>query len=103
MVEIHRRIVSPFLAPAFVMIVLACLLLGPVDRRGQGWRIALSMLGVVFIQGMYLGAFNLSRNSDWGLVFMYILVFVPMIISFFMLASTSEILRRRLLYDVGDR
>jgi len=98
MVEIHRRIVSPFLAPAFVFIALACLLAGPLDRRGQGARIALSVLGVILIQGLYLGAFNLSRHSDWGLAFMYVLVFLPMAVSFFMLSSASESLRRRILY-----
>jgi lipopolysaccharide export system permease protein len=97
-VEIHRRIVSPFLAPAFVMLSLVFLLLGPTERRGQGWRIAMIVVGTVIIQGLYLGAFNLSRQSDLGLILMYALTFIPIAVSSFMLSSSSEKLRNSLLY-----
>lgn len=97
-IEAHRRIVSPFLALSFCVISLACLLLGPVDRRGQGRRILLAVTAVVILQGLYLGTYNLAIESVWGLILMYALVFVPLGGSLFMLSSHGEALRRRTLY-----
>lgn len=99
-VEAHRRVVSPLLAPAFVLIALGFLLLGPVDRRGQVWRIVMAVSLTIVIQGLYLAAFNLARQTGWGLLFMYILVLLPMGVGLFMFTSAGEAFRRRLLF--GD-
>ena len=99
MVEAHRRIISPLLAPAFTILALACLLLGPVDRRGQGKRVALAISSVVLMQGLYLIAFNMSRHSNLGLVIMYTLVFVPLGGGLFMLTSYSEGFRRKMFFS----
>ena len=97
-VEAHRRIISPLLAPAFVLIALSLILLGQVNRRGQGWRIAATILATIVIQGLYLAAFNLARQSGWGLVLMYVLVLLPVLSGLFMLSTNSEVMRRRLLF-----
>jgi lipopolysaccharide export system permease protein len=97
-IEAHRRIISPLLAPAFTVLSLAFLLLGPLDRRGQGWRIVLIIMFVVIIQGLYLAVYNYARNNDLGLVLMYLLTLLPLSIGLFMLSSFSEKIRRRLLY-----
>lgn len=97
-VEINRRLISPFFAPAFTLLALALLLLGPVDRRGQGWRIAMAVIMVLLIQGGYLSAFNIARSSNWGLVVMYLLVIVPIVISGWLLHERSESFRRRVFY-----
>lgn len=102
-VEIHRRIVSPLLAPAFALLTLGFLLLGPAGRRGQSWRIAAVIGTTVFLQGLYLAAFNLSRQSDWGLVLMYAIVFLPLLGGAFMLSRHSENMRRRLLFGAPAR
>lgn len=78
-VEIHRRLVSPLLAPAFVLLALSFLLLGPVERRGQSWRAAGAVFSALLIQGLYMAAFNLSRRADAGLILMYLTVFIPLI------------------------
>lgn len=98
-VEIHRRIVSPLLAMVFTLISCCALLLGPVDRRGQGWRIALAIGSVVVIQGLFLAAFNLSRQTDWGLPLLYILIFGPLCFSGFLLSGLSDRFRRRFFYS----
>lgn len=100
-VEIHRRVVSPLLALQFVLISCVFLLLGSVDRRGQGWRIVMCIGGVVLIQSLYLVAFNLSRHSDAGLLLMYGLVLIPSALSAYMLSGLSEQARRRILYRGG--
>jgi lipopolysaccharide export system permease protein len=89
-VEIHRRLVSPFLAPAFAVIALAALLLGPLDRRGMGKRIGGAIIAVVVLETLYLTAFNLSRDSLFGLVLMYGLVFVPLLGGLYFLHPVSE-------------
>lgn len=96
--EIHRRLVSPLLAPVFAVLSLCALLLGPADRRGQARRIAIAAGSVVLVQGLYLAAFNLSRQNDWGLVLLYLLVIAPLAGGGFALSGASESLRRKLLY-----
>lgn len=98
MVEAHRRVISPLLAPAFCVIALSFLLLGPVKRGGYGRRISFAMIGVIVIQGLYLGAYNMSRQSDWGLVIMYLLVLLPLAAGLFSLSAHGETLRQRFLY-----
>lgn len=101
LVAAQRRLVSPFLALTYTAIALACLLLGPVDRRGQGWRILFSVLGVIIIQGLYLGTYSLATHDGWGLGMMYVLVFLPLGACLFILSSRGEILRRRLFLQGG--
>ena len=90
MVEIHRRLVSPFLAPAFAVIALTALLLGPIDRRGMGKRIGGAIIAVVILETLYLTAFNLSRDGVFGLVLMYGLVFIPLLGGLYFLHPASE-------------
>lgn len=97
-VDLHRRIVSPLLAVVFTLIACSALLIGPIDRRGQMRRIMLAVASVVVIQGLYIAAYNMARQSDAGLVFMYGLVFFPLGLCSFALSGMSENLRRRVLY-----
>jgi len=96
-VEIHRRLVSPFLAPAFAVIALCALLLGPIDRRGMGKRIAGAIMAVVALETLYLTAFNLSRDGVAGLVLMYGLVFIPLLGGLYFLHPMSEGTQHKLL------
>ncbi|MCB9987927.1 MAG: LPS export ABC transporter permease LptF [Rhodospirillales bacterium] len=98
-VEIHRRIISPLLAPAYTLIVLSFLLVGPVDRRGQGLRIGGAVLCVILVQVLYLSALSLARHQDAGLVLIYILVFSPIVLGLFSLSPGAEKLRQKWLYD----
>lgn len=97
-VELHRRIVTPLLVPAFVFMALVALLVGPVDRRGQGKRIAMAIIGVMVVQGLYIAAYNMARQSDAGMALMYLLVLVPLMGGAFVLSPAAEKLRRFWLY-----
>lgn len=90
MVEAHRRLITPFLAPVFTVLALAVMLPRPSGRRGQGRRIVFAVAGVVLIQGLYLAAFSLSRHSAWGLVLMYALVIVPLVAGLVALFPPAE-------------
>lgn len=78
-VEIHRRFTSPLLALSFPLIGLLALLLGPIDRRGQTRKIVAAILAVILIQGLFLAAYNISRNSNAGILLMYALTLFPLI------------------------
>ena len=97
-IEAHRRLVSPFLALTFAVISLACLLLGPVDRRGQSRRMMFAALSVIVLQGLYLGTYNLAVESAWGLALMYALVFGPLGGGLLILSRYGEKIRHQLLY-----
>jgi lipopolysaccharide export system permease protein len=99
-VELHRRFTSPLLALSLPLIALNALLLGAVDRRGQIGRIIVTAAGVVLIQGFYITAYNLARNSDTGLVLMYLLTLLPIAVSFLFLSDKSEKIRGQLIRKV---
>ncbi|GJL85573.1 MAG: LPS export ABC transporter permease LptF [Micavibrio sp.] len=120
-IEIHRRISAPLLALVYTLIALNALLLGPMDRRGQGWRIALAIGAVVVIQGLFLAAYNVAHSvadtvpgdaavvdpnlmtgKNWlGLFLMHALILIPLVVNTFFLTGASEKIRRKLLYKVG--
>lgn len=98
--EIHRRIAAPLLALVYTLMSCAALLLGPVGRRGQGWRIAGAVVSVITLQGLFLAASSLARQTDWGLLLMYALVFLPLSFMLFLLSDFSEAFRRRWFFAV---
>lgn len=88
--EAHRRIIGPFLAPAYALIALMFLLLGPFNRRGQAMRITGAVLSVVIVQALYLSFFNLSGKTSVGLVMMYVLVLCPIGLGLLLLSPLRE-------------
>lgn len=99
LVEAHRRIVTPFLTLTYAVMVLSFLLLGPVNRRGQGVRVSLAAASVIILQGVYLGAVNQAGESILGVVMMYVLTFVPMFFCLALLSPSAEIVRQRVLFN----
>lgn len=80
--EIHRRVLTPFLVPGFTLVALFFLLQGPVDRRGQGRRIGMAIAVVILLQISYLGAYNLAKQSSIGYPIMYLTALLPMLVCF---------------------
>ncbi|MFP4314279.1 MAG: LPS export ABC transporter permease LptF [Alphaproteobacteria bacterium] len=102
-VEIHKRFTNPLLVIGFTLIGIVAMLIGPVDRRGQGKRIIIAILCTLFIQGGYITAYNMARNSDIGYIFMYALTLLPIAITAFLMSGTSENMRRSLLYQNREK
>ncbi len=71
--EGHQRIVSPWLAPAFVLIALAALLTGEFSRRGQGRRIVIASVAVVLVQSASVSLHSLAGSSPVFVPVMYLL------------------------------
>lgn len=93
--EIHRRLTAPLLALSFTIISCAGLLLGTLDRRGQGWKIAFCIVAGALLQGGYVASYSLAKNSDWALPLMYIIVIAPLLIGYALLNGYAERLERR--------
>ena len=87
--EAHKRVVTPFLVPAYTVIGLCSLLLGPLDRRGQARRIAAAVTIVIVIQALFLAAYNLAKQSDAGLPVMYLVALLPLLGGLLLLARAS--------------
>lgn len=98
-IEINKRLTGPLLSVVYTLIAIAILLIGPIDRRGQGRRILIVIGLVLCIQSLYLTSFNIARKTDLGFVLMYALVIVPSLLAGFMISGASERLRRKILYD----
>ena len=96
-IEIQRRLATPFLTLSFTLLALALLLVGPVDRRGQGRRVAAAILSVIAVEGTYTASLNIARHSNLGMVLMYLVIFLPIAGSLFFLYEKSEAVRRRWL------
>ncbi|MAE51195.1 MAG: LPS export ABC transporter permease LptF [Micavibrio sp.] len=101
-IEINKRLTSPLLTIVYTLIALAVLLIGPVDRRGQGKRILLVIVVVLSIQGLYLTSFNIAHNTNLGFVLMYLLIIAPSVIASFAISGASEAMRRQILYKEGE-
>lgn len=88
--EVNKRILTPFLVPTFTLVGLCALLLGQLDRRGQTRRIILAISIVVIIQALFLGAYNLAKQSPIGLPFMYLTALLPLIGALYLLVRESS-------------
>ena len=87
--EIQKRILSPFLVPAFSLVGISFLLLGGYDRRGQSRRIMLAITLIVLLQVAYLISYNLAKQSSVGFPLMLISVLTPIGLSLYFLRRGS--------------
>ena len=89
---------APLLVVAFVLMACAVLILGPIQRRGQGMRLGLVVLSSVFLQGLFIAVYNIAQQNIIGIVLMYVVVIVPSLVSFYALSGFGDQFRRRILY-----
>ena len=101
--EIHRRISAPFLAVGFCLVGLCCLLLGSVNRQGQGQRIFLAAFLILCGQAAMLGAQNLAVRHPGGIILMYSVALFPILIAGFLLSAAGEDVRRKLFFTQTRR
>jgi lipopolysaccharide export LptBFGC system permease protein LptF len=71
------------------VIGLCALLLGPLHRRGQGRRIVGAVGGVIVIQALFLASYNLAKQSDAGILFLYLIATLPLFGGLLLLARAS--------------
>ena len=101
-VEIQRRIIGPLLAPCFALVGLCFVLLGPVERRGQGRRITGAVCLVILLQTGYIAATNMAYSSAAGLALLYLVVLAPLLTGLFILCGLGARRRPRALKEGSE-
>lgn len=91
--ELQKRFLLPFLVPGFALIGLSFLLIGNHDRRGQNRKVLTAVASVVLLEILFLGSYNLSKQSPAGLPFMVGTILLPYFIAIFTF-SKENILRK---------
>lgn len=82
LVEGNQRIVVPLSVFSFIMIPLACLLTGDLNRRGQLRRVLLAVAVAVLFQALDLGAKNLASRRPALIPLMYLIDLLPFALGF---------------------
>jgi lipopolysaccharide export system permease protein len=83
--EAHQRLAVPLSVFSFVLIPLACLLPGELNRRGQLRRILLAVLLAFLFQAFDLGVKNLAARYEAAIPLIYAIDLLPFGLGFGML------------------
>ena len=92
--EGHFRLSMPLIPIALAFSVLAVLLRGDFNRRGQLWRILSAISLTLCIQLAHLGVQNLGERTPALSLGMYIVPLLPTIIAIFTLSHMSQLFYR---------
>ncbi len=76
--ELHRRLISPFIAPVFAVTALCFMLFASGERRGQSRRMILAVLCCLAVQAAYMALFQKAADSVIALLLMYVAVLGPL-------------------------
>jgi lipopolysaccharide export system permease protein len=76
-VEFHRRLTTPLLSLACVLIPLAMLLTGEFNRRGRWARVIAAGVMVVLVQIAYLVGINMSVQNPAVIPLIYLAILLP--------------------------
>lgn len=90
-VELQKRFLLPFLVPGFALIGLSLLLIGSHDRRGQNRKVLAAVASVVLLEILFLGSYNLSKQSPVGFPLMLVTVLLPYIVAIVVFSKENAI------------
>jgi lipopolysaccharide export system permease protein len=76
-VEGHNRLVAPLFCLTHVLVALACLLTGELNRRGQAKRMAVAFIIVTSLVTLSLVTTNLANRSLSAIPLMYLVALLP--------------------------
>jgi lipopolysaccharide export system permease protein len=82
LVEGHQRLILPLSVFSFVMIPLACLLPGELNRRGQLSRVLLAIGAALLFQALDLVVKNLAGRHVGAIPLMYLTDLLPLTLGF---------------------
>src|SRR6266849_2387614 len=82
LVEGHQRLLIPLSVFSFVMIPLACLLPGELNRRGQLSRVLLAIGLALLFQALDLGVKNLAGRHVAAIPLIYLTDLLPLAVGF---------------------
>ena len=90
MAEAHADIARPLTPVAFTLAVLAIVLLGPFNRRGQTKKILFAALVVAVLMAANLGLMSAARKKLELAPLLYIVNFVPIFLGYYALDFRGE-------------
>jgi lipopolysaccharide export system permease protein len=76
-VEGHNRLVSPLFCLTHILVALACLLTGELNRRGQAKRMAVAFIIVTSLVTLSLVTTNLANRTLSAIPLMYLVALLP--------------------------
>ena len=82
LLEGHQRLALPLSVFSFVMIPLACLLPGELNRRGQLSRVLLAVGLALLFQALDLGVMNLAARHPAAIPLIYLTDLLPLTVGF---------------------
>jgi len=80
--EAHQRFVVPLSVFSFVLIPLAALLTGELNRRGQLRRVLIAVALALLFQSLDLAAQNMASRTGWGIFLLYLTNLLPFAVGF---------------------
>jgi lipopolysaccharide export system permease protein len=92
--EAHQRLLVPLSIFSFVVIPLACLLPGELNRRGQPRRVLLAVAIAFLFQAVDLGTKNLAGRNTELIPLLYIVNLLPLVLGIAVLRFGLPRLRR---------
>lgn len=99
----HHRLVTPFNNLAFVVVSLACLMMGSFNRRGQTKKILLATALVVALQAGNLALLSAAKQHLSMVPLIYVFTFGPLLGGAFLMTLPGEQMYRRLLARLRAR
>jgi len=90
LVEAHLRLLAPFNALAFTLISLACILLGPFNRRGQSRKVLAAVIIVIALQTAEMTLGSAAKKQPLLLPALYAITFIPIFLAAFLMHLRGE-------------
>lgn len=97
--EAHRRFTTPILMLAFGLLAAAFMLLGGYSRKGQMPMIIAASLSAIAIQGTYILAYNLAKETALGCALLYAIAALPLLLALWLLHPHGETLLEKLKHN----
>lgn len=89
-VDAHLRLLAPLNVLGFALVSLACILLGPFNRRGQGKKVLAAVVIVVALQATHMGLGSAAKKTPSLLPAIYVLTLMPIFLSAFLMHLRGE-------------
>ncbi|HEV2675926.1 MAG TPA: LPS export ABC transporter permease LptF [Aliidongia sp.] len=95
LVEGNNRFLGPLYCMTFILVALAALLTGELNRRGQTKRVLVAFAIVAGLEAMSISFTNLANRNPAVIPLMYLNVLLPAAIGLGLVLYSHRILRRR--------
>jgi lipopolysaccharide export system permease protein len=95
LVEGNNRLISPFYCISYVLVALAALLTGELNRRGQTKRVLVAFAIVAGLEAGSISITNLANRNPAMIPLMYLNALVPATVGLVLVLHGHRILRRR--------